>query len=63
MIPPSAEACRAAGCPDLVVEENLAGRVRHVCRPAGNRIPGNLSECPTGHLDPAWEGKPEEVGL
>lgn len=59
---PSTEVCRTAGCPDLVGEENLAGRVRQVCRPAGNRIPGNLSECPTGHLDRAWKSEPGSGG-
>lgn len=55
---PSVEACRAVGCPDLVAEEYLMGRTRRVCRPAGNRIPGNLARCPTGYLSLCGESKP-----
>ncbi|MFA7121516.1 MAG: hypothetical protein WC277_08530 [Bacilli bacterium] len=50
-VPPCTTTCRVAGCPDLVEGENLAGRTCRVCRAAGNKIPGNLSECPTGYLE------------
>lgn len=48
---PDTFACRVSRCPDLVEGTTRAGRPRRTCRVAGNKQPGNLSECPTGHLD------------
>ena len=52
---PSVARCLFYRCPDLD-EITINDRSRRVCGAAFNRIPGNLSVCPTGYLDRAYDG-------
>lgn len=58
---PDTFACRVAQCPDLIEGTTRAGRPHRTCGAAGNKQPGKLERCPTGHLDRYYQAAEEKA--